>query len=149
VIYTGSTRASVGSTRRVTRRVRNPIDTPLHLVLGDCPVTLSAEALPYRPMQPSPDQSPDRNVTVVEAAAILGITPDAVRSRLRRGSLRRDEAPDGTTLVVLEDDDRDRPDASTSDRETAQTTAAYIGALKSQIEMLERTIAPPYTSRKK
>jgi hypothetical protein len=100
-------------------------------------------------MQPSPDQSPDRNVTVVEAAAILGITPDAVRSRLRRGSLRRDEAPDGTTLVVLEDDDRDRPDASTSDRETAQTTAAYIGALKSQIEMLERTIAPPYTSRKK
>jgi hypothetical protein len=88
-------------------------------------------------MQPSPDQSPDRHVTVVEAAAILGVTPDAVRSRLRRGSLKRSEAQDGTVLVVLEDNGRDRPDASPTDHPTDRTTVAYIDALKSHINSLE------------
>ena len=92
-------------------------------------------------MQPSPDQSYDRRVTVVEAAAILGITPDAVRSRLRRGTLQRDEAPDGTVLVVLEDDGRDGRDASAADRTTDQPTVAYIDGLKSRIELLERELA--------
>ena len=37
-----------------------------------------------------------------EAAEILGTTTDAVRSRLRRGKLRREEGEDGTVYVVLE-----------------------------------------------
>jgi hypothetical protein len=41
-------------------------------------------------------------VTVPQAAQILGTTPDAVRSRLRRGKLRKDTAEDGTVLVVLD-----------------------------------------------
>jgi len=77
---------------------------------------------------------------VVEAALILGITPDAVRSRLRRGTLRRDEAADGTVLVVLDGDGRDGPDASATDRATDQTTVAYIDGLKSKIELLEREL---------
>jgi hypothetical protein len=68
-------------------------------------------------------------VTVLEAAAILKITPDAVRSRLRRGTLRKDQAPGGTVLVVLDGD-------GLSDQSTDQTTVAYINALKSQIETL-------------
>jgi hypothetical protein len=91
-------------------------------------------------MQPSADQPTDRRVTVVEAAAILGITPDAVRSRLRRGTLRKDEAPDGTVLVALSSDGRDGPDASAADRPTDQTTVAYIDGLKSKIEVLEREL---------
>ena len=91
-------------------------------------------------MQPSHDQPTDRCVPVVEAALILGITPDAVRSRLRRGTLRRDEAADGTVLVVLDGDGRDGPDASATDRATDQTTVAYIDGLKSKIELLEREL---------
>ena len=92
-------------------------------------------------MRPFADQSYDRRVTVVEAATLLGITPDAVRSRLRRGTLKRAEAPDGTVLVVLDGeavgDGPDGSDASATDRPTSQTTVAYISALKSHIETLE------------
>ncbi len=84
-------------------------------------------------MRPSDDRSTDRRVTVLEAAAILNITPDAVRSRLRRGTLRKDQAPDGTVLVVL---DGDGLSDQSTDRPTDQTTVAYINALKSQIETL-------------
>jgi hypothetical protein len=94
-------------------------------------------------MQPSYDQSTDRRVTVAEAAAILGVTPDAVRSRLRRGTLSRDEAPDGTVLVVFggeTTDGRDGPDQSPNDRTTDQTTVAYIDGLKSKIDLLEREL---------
>jgi hypothetical protein len=51
----------------------------------------------------SANASPDRLATVVEAAEILGITPDAVRSRLRRGTLNRatERGPDGEVLVML------------------------------------------------
>jgi hypothetical protein len=58
-------------------------------------------------MQSVPDAStngsPDRLVPVVEAAEILGITPDAVRSRLRRGTLERspERGEDGEVLVII------------------------------------------------
>jgi hypothetical protein len=84
-------------------------------------------------MRASDDRSIDRRVTVPEAAAILKITPDAVRSRLRRGTLRKDQAPGGTVLVVL---DGDGLSDQSTDRPTDQTTVAYINALKSQIETL-------------
>jgi hypothetical protein len=80
-------------------------------------------------MRASDDRSIDRRVTVLEAAAILKITPDAVRSRLRRGTLRKDQAPGGTVLVVLDGD-------GLSDQSTDRPTVAYINALKSQIETL-------------
>lgn len=43
-----------------------------------------------------------RRITVPEAAEILGTTTDAVRSRMRRGKLRREEGEDGTVYVILE-----------------------------------------------
>jgi hypothetical protein len=39
---------------------------------------------------------------VPEAAEILGITTDAVRSRMRRGKLRREEGEYGTVYVLLD-----------------------------------------------
>ena len=88
-------------------------------------------------MQPSFDQSLDRRVTVVEAAVTLGITPDAVRSRLRRGTLRRDEAPDGTVLVVLDDDaSGDQP----TGRATDQTRVDHISALRSENGLLRQQL---------
>jgi len=63
-------------------------------------------------------------VTVVEAAAILSITSDAVRSRLRRGTLRKDRGPDGEVLVVLDGD------ASATDRPTHQPTVATVALVE-------------------
>ena len=81
------------------------------------------------------EQSTDRRVTVVEAATILSITPDAVRSRLRRGTLRKDRGPDGEVLVVLEGD------ASATDRPTDQPTVALVEALEEQITYLREQAA--------
>ncbi len=56
-----------------------------------------------------PEPSPTvHRVTVLEAAEILGITTDAVRSRMRRGKLRREEGEYGTVYVLL--DAKDAPD---------------------------------------
>ncbi len=88
-------------------------------------------------MRPSHDHVIDRRVTVKEAAALLGTTPDAVRSKLRRGKLRRAEAPDGTVLVVL---DGDSPDGQNGHHDGHQTVA-YIDVLKSHIDLLERELA--------
>lgn len=50
-----------------------------------------------------PEPSPTvRRMTVPEAAEILGITTDAVRSRMRRGKLRREEGEYGTVYVLLD-----------------------------------------------
>jgi len=88
-----------------------------------------------QPSQTSSEQSTDRRVTVVEAATILSITPDAVRSRLRRGTLRKDRGPDGEVLVVLDGD------ASSTDRPTDQPTVALVEALEDQITYLREQAA--------
>jgi hypothetical protein len=74
-------------------------------------------------------------VTVVEAATILSITPDAVRSRLRRGTLRKDRGPDGEVLVVLDGD------ASSTDRPTDHPTVGLVEALEEQITYLREQAA--------
>src|SRR5918998_4284479 len=51
--------------------------------------------------RPEPSSTVHR-VTVPEAADILGITTDAVRSRMRRGKLRREEGEYGTVYVLLD-----------------------------------------------
>ena len=58
-----------------------------------------------------------RRVTVPEAADILGTTTDAVRSRIRRGKLGREEGGDGTVYVLL-DDVHDSPTSAKGGRET-------------------------------
>ena len=57
------------------------------------------------PMQMNLDQSPtNRSFTVPEAAQVLGISPEAVRARIHRGTLHKEKAPDGTVYVRLNDD---------------------------------------------
>jgi len=105
-------------------------------------------------MQPSNDrhdqdktvndrQETVRRVTVPEAAQILQTTPDAVRSRLRRGKLRKDVADDGTVLVVLNAAfvDGHNGQADGQDRQTdSQTTEALVGSLQEQIEFLRQQL---------
>lgn len=92
-------------------------------------------AQPSQTSSEKPEHPTDRRVTVVEAATILSITPDAVRSRLRRGTLRKDRGPDGEVLVVLDGD------ASATDRPTDQPTVALVEALEEQITYLREQAA--------
>ncbi len=46
----------------------------------------------------------ERRVTVKEAAGILGISPEAVRARIKRGTLHKEKDQDGTVYVRLDGD---------------------------------------------
>ena len=73
--------------------------------------------------QPMTGQPTDRRVTVAEAALLLGLSEDAVRSRLKRGTLRRETGADGTVLVVLGDTDTtDQRPTETNQRPTNRPT---------------------------
>lgn len=50
------------------------------------------------------EQATSRRLTVQEAAEVLGTSVDAVRMRVRRGSLDSEKDPDGRVYVHLNDD---------------------------------------------
>ena len=89
--------------------------------------------------RPEPSQ-PVRMLTVPEAAEFLGITTDAVRSRMRRGKLRREEGEDGTVYVLLEGNVDDSPKTAKDGRETVddrllvEHMASEIDHLRDQLE---------------
>ncbi len=69
--------------------------------------------------QPAADHPTDRRVTVAQAAVLLGLSEDAIRSRLKRGTLSKEKDADGTVFVVL---DSDRPTTNSDRHMTDQTT---------------------------
>jgi len=77
------------------------------------------------------DTTPTRRVPVLEASQLLGITPDAVRARLRRGTLRKETGPDGETLVVL-DADTTRQNADQSN--LVEALQDQIATLKDEVD---------------
>lgn len=71
----------------------------------DAPVPDVASVLPCRILPQDADQSTPRHcVTVRKAAAILRISPEAVRARINRGTLKKDKYEDGTVYVRLDVD---------------------------------------------
>ncbi len=98
-------------------------------------------------------QAPDRMVTVQEAAILLGLSEDAVRSRLKRGSLAKEKAPDGTVLVVLgADGGADRPGPANDQPTTGQPTdqaTALIEALYDQVTHLREQLAEEREARRR
>ncbi len=86
-------------------------------------------------VQPTTDQptseTTDQRVTVADAALLLGLSEDAVRSRLRRGTLRRETGRDGTVFVVLGTDrpasyQRPTDNRSTNQQNDRQTAGQSI-----------------------
>ena len=76
-----------------------------------------------------PEPSPTvHRVTVPEAAEILGITTDAVRSRMRRGKLRREEGEYGTVYVLLDTQNAPNGQDGPSTAEDDQSTGTPTGA---------------------
>ncbi len=69
----------------------------------------------------------------------MGISPEAVRSRLHRGTLERHKAEDGTIHVRL-DADKSKQERRTNDDKTGERTA-QAEELREQIAYLREIIA--------
>ena len=93
-------------------------------------------------MQYNADRQPtNQKATVQEAAKILGITPEAVRQRLKRGTLAKEKAPDGTVYVLLYTDQDRHNDVSTNDTTTDLSfMQAHLDSLQDQIEHLRQEL---------
>jgi predicted ArsR family transcriptional regulator len=95
------------------------------------------------------DQPTDRRVTVAEAATLLGLSEEAVRSRLKRGTLRKEKTRDGTVVVVLGAEGSslgygrptngiDRPTSGQPTDPSAQTE--LVEALRDQVSFLRQQL---------
>ncbi len=73
------------------------------------------------------DQPTDRRVTVAQAAELLGLSEDAVRSRLKRGTLGKEKDADGTVFVVLDGGGSgDRRPTTNGDRPATDQSALVL-----------------------
>jgi hypothetical protein len=92
------------------------------------------------------EQEPNRRrVTVAEASEILGITAEAVRTRIKRGkldSIKDPPAPGGTVYVLLQAD-QTRPDIDPTVKGQDQTTdqTELVETLREQVAYLQGVIA--------
>jgi hypothetical protein len=92
------------------------------------------------------EQEPNRRrVTVAEASEILGITAEAVRTRIKRGkldSIKDPPAPGGTVYVLLQTD-QTRPDIDPTVKGQDQTTdqTQLVETLREQVAYLQGVIA--------
>jgi hypothetical protein len=98
---------------------------------------------------------PKRRTTVAEAAEILGISAEAVRGRIRRGTLPV-ERESGTVYVLLEEAEQDRTTADqprTTGGQPDDRTDLLIAELQDRVRSLEeanrenRRIIAALTSR--
>jgi hypothetical protein len=87
---------------------------------------------------PEPHRQGEQRVTVKQAGEILGISPEAVRARIKRGTLRKEKGEDGTVYVRLDADraqwDGDGSAGGTNDRTPHET--GIERELRAQVEIL-------------
>ena len=85
-----------------------------------------------------PDVNQSLRLTVTEAAERLGISVEAVRGRIKRGTLRGEKGPDGTVFVFV-DTNQSRPDASQStDHPTDKSE--LVADLRERVEDLKEQL---------
>ena len=81
------------------------------------------------------DAGMDERLTVAEAADRLGITKEAVRKRIHRGTLRADKAADGTVLVYTP------PSGTVGGTPPGAARDELVDELRDRIAYLERQVA--------
>ena len=90
-------------------------------------------------MQTNVDQSSiNHRFTVPEAAEVLGISPEAVRARIHRGTLRKEKGADGTVYVRLDADQSQSNGNGADDQTPDQTTMEE--ALREQVAYLREQL---------
>src|SRR5215212_5464972 len=91
-------------------------------------------------MRPAHDQPPtSRRLTVQEAALLLGVTVDAVRGRIKRGTLESTKGEDGTVYVMVEETDQpsDQPNGQS---QPAADESGLVDHMQDQIDYLRRQL---------
>jgi len=91
-------------------------------------------------MRPADDQPPtSRRLTVQEAALLLGVTVDAVRGRIKRGTLESTKGEDGTVYVLVEETDQpsDQPNGQS---QPAADESGLVDHMQDQIDYLRRQL---------
>jgi predicted ArsR family transcriptional regulator len=86
-------------------------------------------------------------VPVQEAAHLLGISPEAVRSRLYRGTLDKETGTDGTVYVRLHADQLRHDDEQTVDQ--TQPSIELVGELRARVEDLREQLAEEREARRR
>ncbi len=90
-------------------------------------------------MRTNGDQSTiNHRFTVPEAAQLLGISPEAVRARIHRGTLRKEKGADGTVYVRL-DYDQSPPNGNGADDQTPDQTP-MVEVLREQVAYLKEQL---------
>lgn len=75
-------------------------------------------------------------VTVAEAVELLGLSEDAIRARLRRGTLSRVDMPDGRVLVDLSSADGQPTASKTTTTQLTDNSESLVEALNAHISTL-------------
>ena len=89
------------------------------------------------------DTTSDRTLrlTVSEAASALGISAEAIRQRIKRGTLITEKDAEGTVLVLLDPDRTRTNDDSTTDRTTdLLLMQAHLDSMAEQVSYLKAVI---------
>ena len=88
--------------------------------------------------QPRDQPQASRRLSVQEAADVLGVTVDAVRGRVKRGTLQSTKGEDGSVYVLLEEGMRDDQSNSESQPSYDQSNdqSQLVERMASEIEFL-------------
>ncbi len=93
------------------------------------------------------DRRDRQRLTVPEAAAVLGMTVDAVRGKVRRGTL--DSEREGGTVYVYVDTDRRDPAPTVEGPSPDESPAALVEELRDRISYLERQVEEEREARRR
>jgi hypothetical protein len=88
-------------------------------------------------------------VPVQEAAHLLGISPEAVRSRLYRGTLDKETGTDGTVYVRLHADQVRPNDEQKIDQSQPNAEAPLVEELRARVEDLQEQLAEEREARRR
>lgn len=95
--------------------------------------------------RPDDNQSPPRRrVTVQEAAEILGVTVEAVRGRVKRGTMETERTPEGVFAWLVESDEATgRDQTSAEERRRNDTIIAQLSQANAAFARRVPEIEPP------
>src|SRR5215210_4197801 len=94
-----------------------------------------------RTTEPTQTQQPTKRVTVADAARLLGLSAEAVRMRIKRGTLASEKV-EGSVYVLL-DADQTRSNTAPPPEHTHEPTADQtnlVEALRSEVEFLREEL---------
>src|SRR5215216_479754 len=85
-------------------------------------------------------------LTVPQAAGVMGISAEAVRQRIKRGTLTTEKDANGTVIVLLDaDSTRTNGDRSSDSTHTNDDSTALVEELRDRVRSLETQLSEERT----